>query len=141
MSDQKTMTPPAFPTVTIHTDEGNLVIPCEPIGDHLAITGEFSMDENGAATLDGTFVVVLRSNGKIVTEGGGCIACARRAGKVLAAAPVDWSAADAEIAAQFAALPGDARAELSRERSLSFNCDAIWCRDEGGPGIVFVPMG
>ncbi len=136
------LTPPPFPTLTIHTEDGDIVVPCEPVGEYLAITAGFQMfgDENGfQSTLTGTFEVHLRATGRRLTESGGCIACARRYANALAASPVDWSKPDDEITAQCLALPDEIRFELAHGRDLGFGCDTEWC-DRTGPGVVLIPV-
>lgn len=141
MKDQKAV-PPAFPTVTIHTSDGDLTVPCEPVGEYLAITPGFQMygDADGfQASLPGTFEVHLRKTGRPLTESGGCIVCARQYAKVLAESPIDWSTSDDEITTQAAALPDEIRIELARGRDLAFRCDSEWC-DRTGPGVVLIPV-
>lgn len=134
--------PPPFPTVTVHTSDGDVTMPCEPVGEHLAITATFLMLEGETpgtfeVSLPGTFDVRLRSTGVALTETGGCIACARRYARLLIESPVDWSATEKQITEQAMALPEQQRSELASGRDMSWSCDAEWC-DHSGPGIVLL---
>jgi len=143
MSQPARLIPPPFPTVTIHTEDGAITVPCEPAGDYLAITACFQMlgDETGfESTLPGTFEVRLRSTGRALTTSGGCIACARNYAKLLLESPVDWSAPEEDITKQSRALPSEARMSLAQGRDLAWVCAAEWC-DRQGPGVVLIPAG
>lgn len=131
--------PPAFPTVTVHTPDGDVTMPCEPIGDQLAIVASFGMTEDFRAILTGAFDIVIRETGGALATGG-CIACARAYGGLLSGlAGIDWTADQTEIQQQIAALPEDKRRELAGGSDLSWGCDAEWC-DRTGPGIVTIPV-
>jgi hypothetical protein len=136
--------PPAFPTITIHTPDGDVTMPCEPVGEYLAIVATIGMADGDTpgtfkAILPGTFDVVIRATG-LALGTGGCIACARGYGEVLAVLPgVDWSAGEDRIREQIAALPEESRRELSGGADLSWGCDTEWCNGTG-PGVVTLPL-
>jgi hypothetical protein len=137
-------TPPPFPTVTLHTPDGDVTMPCEPVGEHLAIVAALGMTEGEQpgtfkAMLTGAFDIVLRTTGKSLATGG-CISCARDHAEVLAVWPgINWGADEAELQAQVAKLPEATRREFASGADLSWGCDAEWC-DRTGPGIVTIPV-
>jgi hypothetical protein len=125
--------PKPFPVAVLSTDSGPLTVPCEPVNDSLAITAEFAMDESGAGFLLGTFLVTHLGTGRSVTDGG-CVECARRAGKALAALPVDWSTlTQANVDEWTAGVPDEAKRELAIIGEVAWACDAEYCEsdDEG----------
>lgn len=134
-----TAKPSAFPTVTIHTVDGDVTMPCEPVGEYLAIVATIGMTEDFKAALTGTFDVVIRHTGGALAAGG-CIACARRHARMLAELEgVSWSADQDELKQQLAQIPEDKRQEIAAGTDLSWGCDTEWC-DGVGPGVVTIPV-
>lgn len=127
----KNPAPAPFAMTTVHTDSGNLTTPCEPVNEWLAITPEIGMEEDGTSRLIGAFVVTHRPTGTVLTEGGGCIECARLAGRELAALDVDWSTLTSDYAeAWFAELPQDVKYRFWEVRPVEWACDAEPCEHE-----------
>lgn len=119
---------PPFPTCIITTADGSVTVPCEPIGEHLAITPTFGMTEDLRAVLGGDFVITHRRSGKVISDGPACIECCRSAGKALLATSIDWAAITEENAAAFLkALPEDAVRALAEARTVNWTCDAEDC--------------
>lgn len=119
---------PTFPTCIITTTEGTVTVPCEPIGEHLAITPTFGMTDDLQGVLGGTFVITHRVTGKAVSDGPGCIECCRSAGKALLATGVDWSAITEDNASEFwATMPDELRRAVAEARTVNWSCDAEYC--------------
>lgn len=129
--------PKPLAMATITTDQGSVLVPCEPINEWLAITPEFYMDDQGKTWLDGTFQITHLPTGMAFSTESGCIACARNAGRSLVALDLDWPTLNAatsteEREAWSAALTDKQRLVLSTVRNLDFMCDADYC-DEVDP--------
>ena len=121
--------PKPMPVVTVATDSGNLVVPCEPINEYLAITPAFCMDQDGNGLLDGGFAITHTPTGAAITDGTGCIECARAAGKRLAA--LDWSAVTQDNTEEWAGrLSDEDRQTLLHYRALEWGCDAEYCEPD-----------
>lgn len=135
------MTKP-FPFLTICTADGDLSVPCEPIGEHFAIGPELGMTEDGTALLEGTFQVSLYPSGlRLSDDGGGCIHCARSAALNWARLPLDWPSLTADNGEEWVkAQPQEALTEFAHQRSLAFNCDAHYCEIDDADDRSF-PMG
>lgn len=124
--------PNPFPTVTVRTDSGDVVVPCEPVNEWLAVVGGFGMGGDGQGRLSGRFGVVHRSRGLAITEGGGCITCARHAGAVLAATGIDWQAFTVGNTALVSAGWTDRQKMLvASVRAVWWICDAEQCDERG----------
>lgn len=78
-----------IPTVVIKTHLGDMQLPCEPIGEYLAITPEVAYGTSGAARITGGWAITHLPTGWAVVRGAGCIRHARRAARRLAEL-VDW---------------------------------------------------
>ncbi|WP_045740900.1 hypothetical protein [Actinoplanes rectilineatus] len=119
---------PPFPTCTITTIQGPVTVPCEPIGEHLAIAPAFGMTEDFRAFLSGNFVITHRATGLHVSDGPGCIECCRSAGKALLATEVDWASITAEGSAEFwGSLTDEIRLAVAEARTVNWSCDAEYC--------------
>lgn len=138
MSKEIPVTFPPFPAFTVNTSSGPVTVPCEPIGGYFAIAAEFGMIENGGdgqAVLHGTFGVFLYPSPAPMrmSEGSGCIRCARRAALEMAKLPLDWSALTPENCEQWrAAQPEQTLLELDIARNLEWGCDADYCDAAAG---------
>lgn len=117
-----------FPFLTIHTTDGDLSVPCEPIGTHFAIHPEVGMTEAGDGLLEGTFLVSLYPSGLRLSQHAGCIHCARRAALEWERLPLDWPTLTADNGDEWVkAQPQEALREFALWRDLSFTCDAHYC--------------
>ena len=126
-------TPPPFPTLTIHSSDGDIVVPCEPIGDWFAITPEFAMTANFDGLLRGTFLVSLYPSGARLSQGSGCIHCARRAALAWSKLPLDWASLTSENSTEWAqAQQAEALREFLTNRDLGFDCDTSYCEIADG---------
>lgn len=123
--------PKPLAMVTVHTDSGDVAVPCEPIGDRLAITPAFGMDGDGNTFLAGGFTVTHVPTGNDLVDGPGCIECCRRSAKALIATGVDWGLLTRDNAEEIArSWSPEVREAVTLARLVEFCCDAEDC----GPG-------
>jgi hypothetical protein len=125
--------PAPLATCTVSTDSGDIVVPCEPINEWLAITPEFAMDDDGNTLLTGRFNLTHRPTGLEFGDGSGCAQCVRSAGQWLATLNLDWSALRPDSNAEWlAGLSQEQRFELGDARAINWSCDAEDCEPWGG---------
>lgn len=121
--------PKPLAMVTVHTDSGDVAVPCEPVGDWLAITPAFGMDEDGNTFLQGGFTITHVPTGNDLSDGPGCIECCRRAAKALIETGVDWGALTGDDYGQatFESWSPEVREAVTLARLVEFCCDAEGC--------------
>ncbi|MEU8371175.1 hypothetical protein [Micromonospora tulbaghiae] len=119
-----------FPTATIVTDEGTVIVPCEPINDWLAITPATGRTDDGRYVLGGTFTITHLPTGATIADGDACINCCRAsARKIGSLATADWSTLTADNTSEWsAALSEQDRETLALYRALEWGCDADLCQ-------------
>lgn len=83
-----------FPTATIRGNGSALTVPCEPVGDGLAITPCLDFSEQ-APRLGGGFTLTHTPTGFVLAAGQACMECVREVGRRLAATAVRWPDVDA----------------------------------------------
>jgi hypothetical protein len=128
--DLDNLEPPApLARTTMRTTNGPVEgLLCEPVGAHLALVPTFWMDRHGHTRLSGRYAIVHTPSGMALSDGDGCIACARHHARHLASTDADWGDLTADNTRDWsAALTPDAKVAVSMYRALAFGCDAEDC--------------
>lgn len=83
-----------FPTATIKSRDSALTVPCEPVGDGLAITPWLGVSET-PPQFGGGFTLTHTPTGFGLAPVQACLECVREVGRRLAATAVRWPDVDA----------------------------------------------